>query len=605
MTLTITSRLTATTAVLTLLLFVPAGVGLYLSVASVIQEEGVRRAEAAARDLAFHALFELGNNLMVRYKPGVEPLRLDSLQATDWALVRGNGRVLRVRGEHLSESIERTRPGTSRVFAESGGSIRVGSAPLLPTRPETFAGLPEAVRTLVRQESPDGVFLRAERSAEKGTPILEIDLLEPGFIRELEMTYDGRLIERDTKRYSSEVPPDLAVVIAEEYGVENMEFQSWNAYRGQLIALVTGTDASGKETSLAVNRLGERYLQNQQGDIIGPDEDARLWLVAVIDASAERSAEQSLLFTLSLGLPLLWAAVVLVGRYVTLRAMSPVTRIVDAAKRIGVSHLDERLPVGPVEDELHRISSTINQMLDRIEAGYLRECQFTGDASHELRGPLAKIMADIDLALAKDRDVEDHKATLLRCRRYASSIEELVDSLLWLARLDSYKQDQAQQEFELIDLAAEVVRLLPTNGAARVQLEATDTTTVVRSDPSLIRVMLQNLLQNALRYSPEENPVTLRIGVRDGRARVEVEDTGEGIPEDEIPKVFSRFYRVDKSRDRATGGFGLGLSIVNEIARVQGSAVTLTNLKTGGLQAAFELPLTQSANVPSSPLEID
>ena len=591
MKLTITSRLTATTAFLTLILFVPAGIGLFFSVASVIRKEGIRRADANARTLAFNAFYELDNMLMVRYKPGADPLRLDALQATDWALVRGNGRVVDIRGELFAGEKAHTTPGASHLVEQPTTTYRVASVPLLPTPPETFSALPAAVREVVREKSPNGVFLRSERSAEKGTPIVEIDLLEPKYIVELEISYpDGKFIEGDTKEYPKTMPPDLRATIAEESGVEVVAFQSWKAYRGQLIAVVTGRDPSGAGKVLAVNRLGERFLQDEDGAILGPAPDSRLWLVAGIDAFAERSELQRLFVTLALGLPALWIAVVLVGWYITRRAMSPVGRIVDAAERIGVSRLDQRLPVGPVEDELHRISSTINGMLDRIEEGYKREREFTGDASHELRGPLAKVIADIDVALTKEREASEYRETLERCRNYANSIERLVDSLLWLSRLDSTGEARETQSFELTDLAAETVRFFPTEDAARVQLEVDGAGIVAEGTPGLVRVMLQNLLQNALRYSPTESTVVVRITSANGIAKVEVEDRGEGIPPDELSQVFSRFYRVDKSRARETGGFGLGLSIVSAIARAHNTEVTLENRSGGGLRASFELP---------------
>lgn len=466
----------------------------------------------------------------------------------------------------------------------------MASVPLLPTPPETFSGLPEAVRKIVREKCPDGVFLRAERSADKGSPIVEVDLLEPEHIVELEIAYDGRFIERDTKKYPKAIPPDLKATIAEENGgMEIVALQTWKAYRGQLIAVLTGRTREGEEKTLAVNRLGERFVQNAEGAILGPTPDSRLWLVTTSDASAERSALKRLRVTLSFGLPLLWLAVVLVGWYVTRRAMSPVSRIVDAAEKIGVSRLDERLPIGPVEDELHRISSTINGMLDRIEEGYKRERQFTGGASHELRGPLARIIADIDVALTKEREASDYRATLERCRSYANSIKRLVESLLCLARLDSTGQARDAHQFELTDLAAETVRFFPADDAARVHLDVDGTGIVAHGTPGLIRVMLQNLLQNAFRYSPPETTVVVRIASANGNARVEVEDRGEGIPPDELPQVFSRFYRVDKSRARETGGFGLGLSIVRAIARAQNTEGTLENRPGGGLRATFEL----------------
>jgi two-component system OmpR family sensor kinase len=284
--------------------------------------------------------------------------------------------------------------------------------------------------------------------------------------------------------------------------------------------------------------------------------------------------------------------VVLVGWYVTRRALSPVKRIVDTVERIEVSRLDERLPVGAVKDELSRIASTINTMLERIEAGYERERRFTGDASHELRGPLAKVLADIDIALARERGAAEYRDTLVRCRSYARDMQRLVESLLCLARLDADRDATRRRAFDLTDLAAETARLLPEDHARRTRLDLAGEARVVTAygAPELVRIMIRNLLQNALRYSPAESAVTVRLSRKNGCAQVEIEDRGEGIPEDELERVFSRFYRADCSRARATGGYGLGLAIVHEIAAAHGTTVTLTNLPGGGVCASFALP---------------
>jgi two-component system OmpR family sensor kinase len=270
-----------------------------------------------------------------------------------------------------------------------------------------------------------------------------------------------------------------------------------------------------------------------------------------------------------------------------------VKRIVETVEDVEVSRLDKRLPVGPVGDELDRISATINNMLARLEEGYARERQFTGDASHELRNPLAKVIADIDVTLKKERDSSEYRETLVRCRGYARGMERLVESLLWLARLPVAPQAMNGTTFELTNLAAETVGMLPEEEAARIQLELDDVgrSIHVRGKPELIRVMLQNLLQNALRYSPGTSPVTLRLAVDGDLARIDVQDHGDGIPEEDLEHVFSRFFRVDRSRARQTGGFGLGLAIVEEIAKEHGADVRLRNQSEGGLAATFHLEL--------------
>lgn len=594
MKLSITTRLTITFGALTALVFIPAGIILYMNLAAGIRTESARSAEAAAH-LASAGRYHWDEDLMV-YTDGVDPLQALNLSAPHWAVVRGDGTVIRARGIFQRANV-RIEPPEATLVEVEGEMYRVASVPLLATH-ATFEDLPENLRVSVRAESPSGAFLRAKWESaryrddpRKGTATVEVAMLEPEGILELTLTPDGKVHRRERERLDRWVPRDLIETVGIEVDPEDVSFGAWKAYGGQLIAVLEGTSAAG-DFEIPVNRIGERFILDQSGDVIAPDPASRLWVVAASPAASELAALARLRFTIAAGLPLVWGAVVFLGWYVTRRALSPVNSIVDSVERIELSRLDERLTVGEVEDELSRISATVNRMLDRIEEGYRRERRFTGDASHELRGPLAKVIADIDVALSQSRDTGEYRDTLLRCRRYAERMQHLVESLLWLARLDSRGCAVDSKPFDLTDLLTEVVRAFPAEEASRVRLEidADETAVSARGDPDLIRVMLQNLVQNALRYSPSEDPVRIRLGATAGLATIRVEDHGDGIPSDELEEVFSRFYRVDKSRSRETGGFGLGLAIVGEVARAHGFRVSLENALHGGLIASFSLP---------------
>ncbi len=596
MKLSITTRLTITFGVLTALVFLPAALFLYHKVASGIRAESVRIAEAAATNLAFIGRYQWDDDLLVEYKAGVVPLETLNLGAPHWAVIRGDGTVERTRGIFEVVNVGLPVGGVSLVIVE-GESYRVAAAPLMATR-ERFENLPKQIQASVREKSPDGIFLRAKwESAQyrsdrrKGTAVAEVSMLEPEHMLELRITRDGRVHKEDKEKMPEWVPRDLVEQVGIQADAEDVSFGSWKAYNGQLIAVLRGTTPEG-EFELAVNRVGERFILDDDGTVVGPDPDSRLWMFAATDASPEVAATTELRLTIGVGLPLLWGAIVFIGWYVTRRALSPVENIVDTVERIELSRLDERLHVGEADDELSRISTTVNRMLDRIEDGYERERQFTGDASHELRGPLAKVIADIDVALSQDRAPGEYRETLLRCRRYAERMQHLVESLLWLARLDSRGAAVKPRPFDLTDLLTEVVRMFPTEDASRVRLdfEADQRVVSALGDPDLIRVMLQNLVQNALRYSSPGDPVNICLGATNGVATVEVRDHGEGIADDELSQVFSRFYRVDKSRSRETGGFGLGLAIVDEVAQAHGFRVSLSNAAEGGVVASFSLP---------------
>ncbi len=600
MRVSITARLTVTSAILTALVFIPASVALYLNVAAEISAESVRNTESAARNLAFLALYQWDEDLIAEYTEGPSPLSTLQLNAPHWALIRGDGTALQSSGIFERPQVRKS-PGESFLVAVDGETYRIASVPLFRSVQETFEHLPEAVQTAVREESPEGEFLRAnwefrrfKRDPQKGIPVVEIAMLEPESVRELTLTSKGRVVRREQERFSRLVPSDLIGMLAGEgeLDAKDVSFAAWKAYNGQLIAVLRTYSPSRSGVEIAVSRVGERFILDEDGNVVGPDPASRLWVSTGNVASSELIATTRLRLMLALGLPLVWGAVVGIGWYITRRALSPVKRIVRAVERIELSRLDERLPVGEVQDELSSISTTINGMLDRIEEGYRRERRFTGDASHELRGPIAKVVADIDVALSQERQGGEYQETLVRCRKYAQGMQQLVESLLWLARLDSKGVKLNKRPFDVTDLVADVVRTLPADEASRVRLDLGEAERAVGAlgDPDLIRVLVQNLVQNALRYSPERCPVEIRLRSKSDVALIEVQDQGEGIADDQLSHVFSRFYRVDKSRSRATGGFGLGLAIVYGIAQAHGSRVSLRNVASGGLLASFSLP---------------
>ena len=380
MRLSITSRLTITSGVLTALVFIPAGVVLYVSVAAGIRAESARNAKSAATDLAFMIRYQWDADLMVQYRDGAAPLQTISLDAPHWAVIRGDGTLVHSRGIFELPQV-RGSPDDSFLVDVDGETYRVASVALLATQ-ETFENLPEHLRASVRKESPSGVFLRAKWESarlksdrRKGVPIAEVAMLEPGYILELTLTQDGKVHRREKEKFDRWVPRDLIEGIGVA-NVEDVSFAAWKAYNGQLIAVVRGSTAEG-DFEFAVNRVGEHFILDEDGNVLGPDPDSRLWMLAASVAAPEVAATTRLRLTIAVGLPLVWGAVVFIGWYVTRRALSPVKSIVETVERIQLSRLDERLPVGEVQDELSRISATVNRMLDRIKDGYRRERQFT------------------------------------------------------------------------------------------------------------------------------------------------------------------------------------------------------------------------------------
>jgi signal transduction histidine kinase len=252
---------------------------------------------------------------------------------------------------------------------------------------------------------------------------------------------------------------------------------------------------------------------------------------------------------------------------------------------------EQRLPVPDAKDEIHRLAITLNAMLDRIDSATSRQRTFVGDAAHELRSPLASLRVQLEVAerLGPEADwselIKDVLADVDR-------LDRLVEDLLTLARLDESGAMTHREPVELDALVAEVVRGYQH---ARVPVTATTGQATIAGDPEALRRVIINLLDNAVRYASGEVRVEVVPGPRADRrvVRLIVTDDGPGIPEREREKVFDRFYRVQESRSRHTGGTGLGLPIVRDIVRNHGGRVRLTGRDDGqpGLRAVVVLPV--------------
>jgi len=272
---------------------------------------------------------------------------------------------------------------------------------------------------------------------------------------------------------------------------------------------------------------------------------------------------------------LLWSipgvllAAALGGYWVSRRALAPVDRITDAARRIGIQNLSERLPVPETRDELERLSTTWNEMLARLEAAVKRLTQFTADASHELRTPIALIRTTAEVTLRRERSAETYREALRQIVVETERTTRLVEDLLLLARADAGFPTLPLERMELTPLVRDVWQqgqVLAEAKRLEVAAELPDEPVFVEANDPALRRMLLLLLDNALKYTPEGGRITLSVDAQPGEATVAVRDTGIGIPENALPHVFERFYRVDESRSRDAGGTGLGLAIAKWIA---------------------------------------
>lgn len=273
--------------------------------------------------------------------------------------------------------------------------------------------------------------------------------------------------------------------------------------------------------------------------------------------------------------------------------LNDLRRLVDELDAINSSHLSNRLNIPGGQEELVLLAGSINAMLERIERGYQAQARFVSDASHELRTPIAVIQGYANML---DRwgkhDPEAEQEAIDAIRQEAESMSALVQNLLFLARGDNDTQQVNRVPLNLSDMAEEVRReteLLQTG--RRVSGSAAPLVTV-EGDEVLLKQAMRILVDNAVKYTEENGEISITLRRRGNAAVFSVTDDGQGIPPEELSRVFERFYRTDESRNRQKGGSGLGLSIARWIALRHGGAIEAESRPEAGSRFSLVLPLT-------------
>jgi heavy metal sensor kinase len=310
-----------------------------------------------------------------------------------------------------------------------------------------------------------------------------------------------------------------------------------------------------------------------------------------------RTTLEAWLTVLILGLLILIIIAALGGFWLAQRALQPVDRIIDSAQRISSLNLSERLPVHHTGDELERLSVALNSMIARLDDAFQQTRRFLADASHELRTPLTMMQAELE-AIHERTDLKPNIRELA-----ASGLDEvqrlktIVEGLLALSRLDAGEALEQRTPVDLAELAAttaDQMCLLAEDKGITVTCHS-GTRVMVEGDRSRLKQVMVNLLDNAIKYTPSGGNVTVKVFTRENKAVTEVRDNGIGIPSEAVPRVFERFFRVDKARSRELGGAGLGLAIVKSICVAHGGRVEVHSEEGAGSRFTVSLPLSNGS----------
>jgi len=281
---------------------------------------------------------------------------------------------------------------------------------------------------------------------------------------------------------------------------------------------------------------------------------------------------------LAAGLPIIVIAVI-GGYWLASRILYPVALMVRTARQIDAVHSRERLDVVNPNDELGQLALTLNAMIDRLQHSVEEQLQFTTDAAHELRTPLAVLRSTAELALRQPRDAEYYQERLRSIVDDTERLTQLSNQLLELAREDTML---SRSDFQIVDLTSllktlsEEMEPICEERTIHFVHQIEHELTVVGDHLGIYRVLM-NLMDNAIQHTPPNGTIELAAETRVKNLIVAITDTGNGIPEEHREHVFRRFYRVDRSRDRRSGGAGLGLSLAQAIVRTHGGTISIRN----------------------------
>ncbi len=267
------------------------------------------------------------------------------------------------------------------------------------------------------------------------------------------------------------------------------------------------------------------------------------------------------------------------GYLIAVRGIKPVAAIANAAEQIGHVTLHERIKLAGLPDELRQLAWSFNGMLDRLEASFARISQFSEDIAHELRTPVNNLRGGMEVVLGKPRTPDDYRDAIGSALEECERLARLVDRLLFIARSENAEgkierdrisvQDELMKTREFYEANAEEASItIAVNASEKLRISA---------NRDLLRSLIGNLVSNALAHTPRGGRIDLAAALTDHGTTVTVSDTGNGIPPEHLPHIFDRFYRVDESRTKTSGGVGLGLAIVNTIAKLHGAKLDIAS----------------------------
>ncbi len=389
----------------------------------------------------------------------------------------------------------------------------------------------------------------------------------------------------------------------EENTSDDSWLEAWSP-EGKLLYRRESVEGEGNEPLFSVAPPGQREYHSLSlpddvhiRTLSGPYTVDGLPLVIRVARSEARLRRElnELMLVLGLGLPVAVGIAGFGGYGLARRALAPVGQMTDQARAITAERLGERLPVVNPGDELGQLAVIFNETFTRLEQSFAQLRRFTADASHELRTPLTAIRSVGEVGLREHRDEHEYREIIGSMLEEADRLGHLVDSLLTLSRADARQVQLTLERVDLAELAREVANHLSVLAEEKQQFLSVKAAAPVHAtvDRLVLRQAVINLVDNAIKYSPEGGCVQIVVRDQPHGLALEVIDTGPGIGVEHRDHIFDRFYRVDKARSREMGGTGLGLSIARWAVEVHGGYIELESKEGTGSLFRIRLSSTQ------------
>jgi two-component system heavy metal sensor histidine kinase CusS len=312
----------------------------------------------------------------------------------------------------------------------------------------------------------------------------------------------------------------------------------------------------------------------------------------VIQVAQDRSGDEK--FTWKFGallaglLALAIAAAALIATHVTRRGLRPLSEMTESLKRMGPTQLNERLGPDGWPRELQPMARAFDGMLNRLEDSFTRLSQFSADLAHELRTPVANILGEAEVSLTRERSLAEYRQTLESSVAECTRLSGLIDNLLFLARAESIDRQIQPTRFDARAAIEKIASYYETAAEERQIRISCVGNADLEADPLLFGRALSNLVENALRFTPDGGEIVISAETRPGQIEVSVRDTGSGVGPQHLSRVFDRFYRADSAR--SSGGTGLGLALVKSITELHGGAATIASEQDQGTTVTLTFP---------------